>query len=160
MKIMGIFDRFLHRIVAHRKAETEAESDGEVNAFSDLNIREAVEAHILWRKEFENTVQNRHVEDDERAIIAASDQCELGKWIEGKAERFGAFPEYDKLRQAHAEFHHMAEKILAIPHHELDESMMNQIKDDFRFHSDLIQIALIRLMTRAKDPENAQPPID
>ena len=69
-----------------------------------MNLTEAYELHIEWKKRFHNAITNReHIDAD---VIASDSCCDLGKWLFGEAkDKFGGKNAYSECIQKHAAFH-------------------------------------------------------
>lgn len=147
---MGLFD-WLRR----KESSTAAAPVGDAvfgkgeEHFAGLNMKEAIEAHLAWRRRLEAAITDKSIGGYEIHTVAADNNCKLGKWLLDDAKRFAQLPEYQALRRAHAEFHLVCGDILAEIRDGSYESAAGRIKGDLRRHSDQVQLNLIRLCTKA-----------
>lgn len=80
---------------------------------SDINIADALIAHVSWKARLENYLNGNSAEELDPMVICRDDQCMLGKWIHGPALTYlndndGFF----KLRKDHANFHFVAGNVV------------------------------------------------
>lgn len=79
-----------------------------------INIKTAIDAHIRWRHRLEETVRGTSQEILRHEVVAADDQCMLGKWIHSSGNaRYGHFDLFQELIEVHAQFHQHAGGVLA-----------------------------------------------
>jgi len=118
--------------------------------FNGLDMKAALDAHISWTHRLEGKLNGTNPERLHITIVASDWHCELGKWIHGSAKkRFGALPEYEELRQVHAEFHHKAGEILkSVSDASTEEARVNL--KELRRQSAQVQLALVRLYSHAQ----------
>jgi len=80
----------------------------------EINIMEAINAHILWKIRLEKYLDGTSEEKLDPAVICRDDQCKLGKWIHGPALKY--FHDDDEalkvLRSDHAHFHVTAASVV------------------------------------------------
>lgn len=82
-------------------------------AAAGINIRTAIDAHIRWRHRLESFVQGTSDENLQVPVVAADDQCALGRWLHGEAkQRYGHFDLFRELVEVHAQFHQYAGRVL------------------------------------------------
>lgn len=150
---MGLLD-WLHRAEkAEQKGERHQvpEFDGHDEVFHGLNMRLAIEAHLKWKERLENTLAGSSGEHLEVGVVAADDRCTLGQWLHGEAKRqFAQHPEYASLAKAHSEFHLLAGDILCDAHDGRAAEAREKLRTSFRQKSDRVQLALVRLYSRAR----------
>jgi len=80
----------------------------------EINIMDAINAHIKWKIRLEKYLAGTSEEKLDPAVVCRDDQCVLGKWIHGSAEKHFQDGEGLKvLRDDHAEFHVIAGKIVS-----------------------------------------------
>lgn len=81
----------------------------------EINIMEAINAHILWKIRLEKYLDGTSEENLDPNFICRDDQCKLGKWIHGPALNY--FHDDDEtlktLRSDHAHFHVTAASIVS-----------------------------------------------
>ena len=88
----------------------------------EINIMDAINAHIKWKIRLDKYVDGTSEEKLDPQIICRDDQCVLGKWIHGPAQKHFQDDEgLMVLREHHAEFHVIAGKIVS--------SMLNNDKE-------------------------------
>lgn len=80
----------------------------------EINIMEAINAHILWKIRLEKYLDGTSEEKLDPKVICRDDQCKLGKWIHGPALKY--FHDDDEtlhvLRADHAHFHVTAASVV------------------------------------------------
>jgi hypothetical protein len=80
----------------------------------EINIMDAINAHIKWKIRLEKYMDGTSEEKLDSKVICRDDQCVLGKWIHGPAEKhFQGDDGLKTLREDHAEFHVIAGKIVS-----------------------------------------------
>lgn len=83
-------------------------------AAAGINIKTAIDAHIRWRHRLEDYVRGTSEETLRHEVVAADNQCVLGKWIHGDGNtRYGHFDLFQELIAVHAQFHRHAGEVLA-----------------------------------------------
>jgi len=87
----------------------------EIQSGGEINIMEAINAHILWKIRLEKYLDGTSEEKLDAKVICRDDQCKLGKWIHGPAlEYFHADDEtLHVLRTDHAHFHVTAASVVS-----------------------------------------------
>lgn len=84
------------------------------NSSDEINIMEAINAHILWKIRLEKYLDGTSEEKLDPNLICRDDQCKLGKWIHGPALSY--FHDDDEvlktLRSDHAHFHVTAASVV------------------------------------------------
>ncbi len=90
-------------------------SDNKKSSIKDeINIMDAINAHIKWKIRLDKYVARTSEEVLDSKVICRDDQCVLGKWIHGPAQKH--FQDDDglkTLREDHADFHIIAGKIVS-----------------------------------------------
>jgi hypothetical protein len=80
----------------------------------EINIMDAINAHIKWKIRLDKYVTGTSEEQLDPKVICRDDQCVLGKWIHGPAQKhFQDDDGLNTLRQDHADFHVIAGKIVS-----------------------------------------------
>ena len=75
-------------------------------AAAGINIKTAMDAHVQWRHRLESFVLGTSQEGLQLDVVAADDQCLLGKWIHGEAKhKYGHLDLFSELIEVHAQFH-------------------------------------------------------
>ncbi|MDR2012292.1 MAG: CZB domain-containing protein [Rhodanobacter sp.] len=83
------------------------------NIRSEINIMDAVVAHVKWKIRLEDYLNGTSTETLDPIIICRDDQCTLGKWIYGPALKyFSDSDEFRQLRTDHARFHFLAGNVV------------------------------------------------
>ncbi len=118
--------------------------------FQGLNMKEALDAHMAWTLRMERRLRGEDAGDYRVADIAVDDNCVLGKWLHGPAQRhFGHLPEYGQLRKAHVGFHLIAGQLFS----DIDSNAVTDpgvALKTLRRASGEVQLALIRLYAAAR----------
>ncbi|NOU40191.1 MAG: chemotaxis protein [Methylotenera sp.] len=70
-----------------------------------FSFDEAKQAHIKWKNRLVDYIAGRSKEHLEVDKVCRDDQCSLGGWIYGGAQKHAHTHEYKELKTAHAEFH-------------------------------------------------------
>lgn len=76
-----------------------------------MNFDDAVAAHSEWKRKLNAYVQKPD-HSLKAAEVGADNRCVLGRWLEGEARKYSAFPEFAKLTTEHTRFHKAAEDIV------------------------------------------------
>lgn len=80
---------------------------------SDINISDALAAHVNWKERLERYLNGTSEEELDPMVICRDDQCALGKWIHGPAlNYFHGDADFHKLRTDHANFHYVAGNVV------------------------------------------------
>ncbi|MFN7926130.1 MAG: CZB domain-containing protein [Bryobacteraceae bacterium] len=72
-----------------------------------MNLNDAILSHVEWKQKLEAHLEGSEELDPE--VVGADTLCELGEWI---AATRRPEPEFQKLREAHAEFHRQAAQVV------------------------------------------------
>ncbi len=83
---------------------------------SDFSFEDARQAHIKWKNRLVDYIAGRSKEHLEVEKVCRDDQCPLGGWIYGPAQRHAHTPEYRELKIAHADFHKSVGEIVRCVH--------------------------------------------
>ncbi len=79
----------------------------------EINLFDAVQAHMAWKKRLMDYLEGRSSEDLQPHNICVDNRCELGKWIHGPGKaRLGEQPLFQQLVDEHAKFHYYASKVV------------------------------------------------
>jgi len=84
----------------------------------DFSFEEAKQAHIKWKTRLVDYIAGRSKEHLEVEKVCRDDQCPLGGWIHGRAQKHAHTPEYKELKTAHAEFHESVGHIVRCVHNQ------------------------------------------
>jgi len=83
----------------------------------EINIMDAINAHVRWKIRLDKILNGTSEEKLDPQVVCRDDQCILGRWIHGPAEKF--FHEDDSLkilRDDHAKFHRLAGRVVELVH--------------------------------------------
>lgn len=84
---------------------------------AEINIMDAINAHVRWKVRLEKYLEGSSDEKLDPNIVRLDNQCVLGKWIHGPAEKFFEGDDsLQALREDHAEFHTLAGRIVELVH--------------------------------------------
>jgi methyl-accepting chemotaxis protein len=82
---------------------------------AEVDFDSIIDAHSAWKKRLRDAVASeveaRKLRPEE---VCKDNHCALGKWIYGPGRSFEADPEYQPLRQSHAEFHQCAADVIRL----------------------------------------------
>lgn len=78
-----------------------------------MNFEEAVQAHVEWKTKL-RAYLTKHDGSLKPAQIALDNQCALGKWIYGEAQKYKHIPEFATLKSEHAKFHQYTAQIVEL----------------------------------------------
>jgi hypothetical protein len=83
----------------------------------EINIMDAINAHVRWKIRLDKYLRGTSDEKLDHTVVCRDDQCVLGKWIHGPAEKFFQNDEsLEILRDDHAKFHRLAGRIVELVH--------------------------------------------
>jgi len=86
------------------------------NSETKFSFADATQAHIKWKNRLVNYVSGKSDEHLEVEKVCRDDQCPLGGWIYGQAQKHAHMREYKELKIAHAEFHQSVGEIVQCVH--------------------------------------------
>jgi len=79
----------------------------------EINILDAINAHVRWKIRLDRCLNGTSEETLDPKVICRDDQCVLGKWIHGPAQKHFHGNEYlNILREHHANFHILASRVV------------------------------------------------
>lgn len=141
---MGIMS-WLKKFTSGEEVGAASFAPGE-ETFHGLNMKDAIDAHIAWKARLDAQIAGNS-ERLEVGRVAGDDACTLGEWLHGEGKKhFGHLPEFADLMREHAQFHIVAGKILMNAHEGKTEEARKALHGgDFRHHSDMVQLCLVRL---------------
>jgi methyl-accepting chemotaxis protein len=116
---------------------------------STFTLKQALDAHLADQDRLKRVVHGIGKVALTMEEAAFDDHCLLGHWIHGVAkQKHGQLAEYHELRDAHAEYHHVAGDIVL--EHEIGNAVLaRQMLDDLlRRASRRVQLAIVRLYER------------
>jgi Chemoreceptor zinc-binding domain len=148
---MGMLNWFGSVDGSNKEAEVQVASAPVEGMLSGLNMAQVLEAHRAWKARLQKVLDGTSEENFDIAVASEDFHCFLGKWIysEGKS-LYSHLPEYESLRQAHAEFHVCAGQVLQ--QHELGNQTFAEVilKTKFRTASNKNQMEITNLFRAAK----------
>ena len=128
-----------------KRAAELAHSVVSTNSFS---FGDAVKAHIKWKSRLVDYIKGDSKEELEVEKVACDDKCDLGKWLYGSAASFARLPEYNELKDSHAQFHRSVGVIVQCVHdHKHDEATSKLGGEFFQLSNQTIR-AIKALKTR------------
>jgi len=118
----------------------------EQQALSDLDLNQALDAHLAWYTRLESVIEGKSGEALDVSIVSQDNCCALGKWIYGPArQNFAHLPDWELLRLAHAHFHLCAGEVLKA-HQKGDQvAAINLLRGPLLHASQKNRDALVRL---------------
>lgn len=88
-------------------------SDKKAQIREEIDLPQAVQAHINWKLRLQNYLEGRSEEKLDAMVICRDDQCELGQWIHGPGMgHFHDLEPFQQLRADHAQFHYVAANVV------------------------------------------------
>lgn len=119
----------------------------DAEAAAGVNVKTAIDAHIRWKHRLEGYLRGTSGEVLLPQVVAADNQCVLGKWIHGEgARRYGHVDVFQELVHVHAEFHQHAGQVLTTAQRgEFDAAMQLLQTGDYSKTSNRVKRLLARL---------------
>ncbi len=118
---MGFFSRLMGWNDAKKAAINE-----------EINIMDAINAHVRWKIRLDKCLNGTSDEVLDPKVICRDDQCVLGKWIHGPADKyFENDNSLNSLRDDHAEFHRLAARVVELVHANNKEAARNILHGDY-----------------------------
>jgi hypothetical protein len=78
-----------------------------------LDLKQALDIHHVLNEKLQNTLEGNNDAGLEVAVISQDNLCTIGKWLYGEGKQLYAhLPEYEAMRQVHAELHTCAGQVL------------------------------------------------
>jgi methyl-accepting chemotaxis protein len=93
-----------------------ASSTSSAKLGQSFSFEEAKQAHIKWKNRLVDYIAGRSKEHLEVDKVCRDDQCPLGTWIYGGAQKHAHTAEFKELKTAHAEFHQSVGHIVRSMH--------------------------------------------
>ncbi len=78
-----------------------------------LPLVDAVEAHLAWVGRLTDAFRNHRDDELDENALGVDNMCILGKWIYSEEPTLGRYPEYELLRETHAQFHLLVKRIIS-----------------------------------------------
>ena len=75
-----------------------------------MNFNDAIVAHTNWKNRIKRSIDGQ--EQFDPATVSKDSVCELGKWIYGEGVKYVSLPEFQLMKQKHAQFHQLAGEII------------------------------------------------
>jgi methyl-accepting chemotaxis protein len=97
----------------------------------DFSFEEAKQAHIKWKTRLVDYIAGRSKEHLEVEKVCRDDQCPLGGWIYGRAQKHAHTKEYKELKTAHAEFHESVGHIVRCVHEQKQSEAKQLLGGEF-----------------------------
>jgi Chemoreceptor zinc-binding domain len=89
------------------------DSEKKAQIRSEIDLSEAVQAHIQWKLRLQNCLDGKTDEHLDPMVICRDDQCKLGQWIHGPGmNHFHDLEPFHQLRADHAQFHYVAANVV------------------------------------------------
>ncbi len=98
---------------------------------NNFSFDDARTAHVKWKRRLVDYIAGRSNEHLEVEHVCRDDQCLLGGWIYGRAQKYGHMPEFMELKTAHAEFHRQASEIVSFVHNQEMDKAKKMLGGDF-----------------------------
>lgn len=112
----------------------------------EINILDAINAHILWKIRLEKYLQGTSEEKLDPKIICLDNQCKLGKWIHGTAtDHFQDDESLVYLRDEHAKFHLYASSVVTKVQENNHAAARELFEGDYKYTSRKVIFALTEL---------------
>ncbi len=125
---------------------TESRIEKKKEISDEINISEAVAAHVSWKLRLQKCLDGSSEEKLDADVVCRDDQCKLGKWIHGAARKhFDGAQAFCDLRVDHALFHQLAGQI--VRHAQLNDhaSAHALMEGDYKHASHKVVMALTEL---------------
>ncbi|UYZ82879.1 hypothetical protein MTZ49_09665 [Entomomonas sp. E2T0] len=116
-----------------------------------LYIGDAIKSHIDWRENWFVAVLERRVGDYEFTKVTADNLCNVGQWIYSLGKKYEGMPEYELLKQKHAEFHMCAGKAVKLHKEGSLVNAMATAKGPLLDLSQEIGLSFIKLLKAAQE---------
>ncbi len=118
---------------------------------SPISFDDAKNAHMQWKVRLVNYIKGSGEEHLDIAKVSRDDQCALGQWIYGEAQKHAALPEYAELRAAHAEFHKSVGGIVRCVHEHKPDDARQLLGGDFYKNSNRTIAAIDAIESRVSN---------
>lgn len=121
----------------------------------DINILDAINAHILWKIRLEKYINGTSEEKLDPKVICQDNKCKLGMWIYGPAtEHFHGDESLDYLREEHAKFHKFAGHIVENVQENKVDVAKEVFEGDYKYTSRKVVFALTELSKHLQMMDN------
>jgi Chemoreceptor zinc-binding domain len=113
---------------------------------NDLNIMDAINAHVLWKIRLEKYINGTSEEKLDPKVICLDNQCKLGKWVYGPAiKHFKDDESLNYLRDEHTKFHIFAGRIVENVQANDKAAAIALLEQDYKYTSRNVIFALTEL---------------
>ena len=75
-------------------------------------LNKAITAHSAWKGRLRTAIDGGAVPDP--ATVRVDNVCDLGKWIHGEGKAHQSLPEFQALKEQHAQFHQAAGHVIGL----------------------------------------------
>ena len=111
-------------------------TDDKKSLVDQLNVMEAINAHVRWKIRLENYLNGTSDEKLDPKMICLDNQCTLGKWIHGPAKaQFSEDAGFKALLEDHARFHVVASTVVTKIHENDKAAAEELLKGDYSLAS-------------------------
>ena len=146
---MSLKDWLMKKLSGDNSAELELSAEEE--SLSGLNLKNVIDAHLEWKVKLQSTLDGTSTDKYEVQTVSQDNLCILGKWLYGPGKQlYAQMPEYEALRQIHADFHVCAGDILLDHNNGNAAAATQKLGREFKDLSNQIQLELVRLFTSIK----------
>jgi methyl-accepting chemotaxis protein len=115
-----------------------------------FSFDDAKEAHIKWKTRLVDYIAGRSKEHLEVDKVCRDDQCPLGGWIYGPAQKYARMPEFNELKTAHTEFHQSVGDIVRCVHNQNQAEAKSMLGGDFSKTSKRTIMAISNIAIKVK----------
>jgi hypothetical protein len=79
-----------------------------------MNWMEVIQAHVMWKQRLTSLLAGESAETLDPDTIRLDDLCQLGLWIYGEGAAMAHLPQYEEVRELHAQFHRYAADVVRL----------------------------------------------
>lgn len=121
-----------------------SEKKKEIN--DEIDVSEAAAAHVSWKLRLQKYLDGTSEEKLDADIVCRDDQCKLGAWIHGTAQKhFDGAEAFHALLTDHAKFHQLAGEIVRHAHANDTASAHALMEGEYKHVSHKVIMALTEL---------------
>jgi methyl-accepting chemotaxis protein len=126
-------------------ASESATGGGEIQ----MNIDDAVKAHTMWKMKLAQYISNPD-RSLNATVVGSSNECALGKWINGEGKQHSKCPEFPAMVSGHVRFHKAAGDVIrkADAGLNVEEEIALGGKSEFAAASSAVVMALMKLKSK------------
>jgi hypothetical protein len=89
-------------------------------------IKQEINQHLEWIEKIASLLGSEEVTQEMIDELSQHDKCELGRWLSAEdSKSYQRFPEFPALIDSHAEFHHLAGKLLKALEQDDEQTALN-----------------------------------